>query len=93
MYNQIVIEKVDNGYIIAIQGKIKTKGMGLFSLGNVRQENKIYLVAKTKKEVTQTIAEHLTNLITNKESMELLEKESSTYEDDEEDEDENEDNS
>jgi ketopantoate hydroxymethyltransferase len=82
--NQLVIEKVDNGFIIAIQEKIQVKSLFLGS--STTQTDKKYLVAKDIKEVKDLLTSHLKDLITASESLKLLE-EAETEDEDNEDED------
>lgn len=80
--NQLIIEKVENGFIIAIQGKVKASG---FLSRETTQIDKKYLVAKDIQEVKSLLTEYLKNLITASESLKLLEE--AETDKDEEDED------
>lgn len=78
-YNQIVIEKVANGFIIAVQTKEKTSGL----FGGTVQVSKEHYVAKDVKEVKDIVSNFAKELITAQESLNLL------SEDGEEDEEDN----
>ena len=79
-HNQLIIEKVENGFIIAIQSKTQTKS-SLFG-SSESQIDKKHLVAKDVKEVQTLLGEHLKNLITANESRKLLEAEADKEDED-----------
>ena len=69
-YNQIIIEKVENGFIMSVQTKEVSGGL----FGSMKQVDKKHLVAKDIKEVEALIKSEGAKLVTTSELLKHLEE-------------------
>lgn len=75
-YNQIVIEKVENGFLIYLKTKNEITNMfnGILNKDNFLKQIKTY-IAKDEKELLKIIKEQSVNLVNIKDITKLTEKE------------------